>query len=411
MIGNPPGQPVKPGSMGRPLPGYSVALLDADGVSGDEGEICVALEPRPVGLMAGYLDDPGKTAEVMRDGYYHTGDVATRDADGYITYVGRADDVFKCSDYRISPFELESVLIEHAAVAEAAVVPSPDPMRLAVPKAFVVLAAGVAPDAAHGARHPALVRAARAAVQAHPPARVRGAAEDHLGQDPPRRAAAPRARATGRRARRAAEFWEEDFPGAPLRTHRRAGLSAVPARDPDAALSFVSGTSDAAAAVSHRRRGAEGGGPAAPNRLALVVPYQSLRYTLRGIRSRGGAAGARLDCVPARAGRAHRHLGAELRGVDVDHVRGGARRPRLGEHQSGLPYSELEFALRVVGCRALVFAPRFKSSDYAAMLGSLIPELASAAPGQLECAAFPELRLAVQLGHATECRGHCRSTS
>ena len=97
--------------------------------------------------MVGYQDDPERTAEVMRDGYYHTGDVAQRDADGYITYVGRTDDVFKASDYRISPFELESVLIEHEAVAEAAVVPSPDPLRLAVPKAFVVLAAGYAPDA------------------------------------------------------------------------------------------------------------------------------------------------------------------------------------------------------------------------------------------------------------------------
>ena len=83
----------------------------------------------------------------MRDDHYHTGDVAARDADGYITYVGRADDVFKASDYRISPFELESVLIEHAAVAEAAVVPSPDPIRLAVPKAIVILRAGFQPSA------------------------------------------------------------------------------------------------------------------------------------------------------------------------------------------------------------------------------------------------------------------------
>ena len=83
----------------------------------------------------------------MADGYYHTGDVGSRDADGYITYVGRADDVFKACDYRISPFELESVLIEHPAVAEAAVVPSPDPLRLAVPKAYVVLAAGYEPSA------------------------------------------------------------------------------------------------------------------------------------------------------------------------------------------------------------------------------------------------------------------------
>src|ERR1700691_3857266 len=132
--------------MGRPLPGYSVALLAADGSVGDEGEICLDLQQRPVGLMQAYLDDPEMTAEVMRDGYYHTGDVASRDADGYLTYVGRMDDVFKSSDYRISPFELESVLIEHAAVAEAAVVPSPDPLRLSVPKAFVVLAAGCQPD-------------------------------------------------------------------------------------------------------------------------------------------------------------------------------------------------------------------------------------------------------------------------
>jgi acetyl-CoA synthetase len=103
-------------------------------------------EHRPVGLMVGYAGDPAKTAEVMRDGHYRTGDVASIDEDGYITYVGRADDVFKASDYRISPFELESVLIEHPAVAEAAVVPSPDPLRLAVPKAFVILVAGQEPS-------------------------------------------------------------------------------------------------------------------------------------------------------------------------------------------------------------------------------------------------------------------------
>jgi acetyl-CoA synthetase len=147
QIGNAPGMKVKPGSMGRPLPGYTVALLDADGKEADEGEISLDLATRPIGLMVGYLDDAARTAEVMRDGYYHTGDVARRDTDGYITYVGRTDDVFKASDYRISPFELESVLIEHEAVAEAAVVPSPDPLRLAVPKAFVVLAAGFEPDA------------------------------------------------------------------------------------------------------------------------------------------------------------------------------------------------------------------------------------------------------------------------
>lgn len=148
QIGNPPGQPLKPGSMGRPLPGYQIVLVDpVTGEHGDEGEICLDLAHRPISLMVGYRDSQERTAEVMRDGVYHTGDVAIRDSDGYITYVGRTDDVFKASDYRISPFELESVLLEHEAVAEAAVVPSPDPLRLAVPKAFVLLAAGHEPDA------------------------------------------------------------------------------------------------------------------------------------------------------------------------------------------------------------------------------------------------------------------------
>jgi acetyl-CoA synthetase len=147
QIGNSPGQPVKPGSMGRPLPGYDVVLVDPEGhVSPTDGEICLRLDERPLGLTSGYADDDSKTADVMRDGYYHTGDIASRDSDGYLTFVGRVDDVFKASDYRLSPFELESVLIEHAAVAEAAVVPSPDPLRHAVPKAFVTLAAGFKPS-------------------------------------------------------------------------------------------------------------------------------------------------------------------------------------------------------------------------------------------------------------------------
>ncbi len=147
QVGNTPGQPVRPGSMGRPLPGYSVVLVDpVTGVAGRDGEICLDLSLRPLGLMTGYLDDPVLDAQAMAGGYYHTGDVATSDDDGYITYVGRTDDVFKAADYRISPFELESVLIGHEAVAEAAVVPSPDPVRLAVPKAYVLLAAGRSPS-------------------------------------------------------------------------------------------------------------------------------------------------------------------------------------------------------------------------------------------------------------------------
>jgi len=148
QVGNSPGLPVKPGSMGKPLPGYRIALLDVDGKEADEGEVCIDLRHRPTGLMAGYQDSAEKTADAMRGGFYHTGDTAARDSDGYLTFVGRADDVFKASDYRISPFELESALIEHEAVAEVAIVPSPDPVRLAVPKAYVLLAPGKNPDAA-----------------------------------------------------------------------------------------------------------------------------------------------------------------------------------------------------------------------------------------------------------------------
>jgi acetyl-CoA synthetase len=154
QVGNTPGAPVKPGSMGRPLPGVPVVLVDpltGRRVEGPgEGEICLDLaEPggsgRPLPLMTGYQGDPERAAEAMAGGYYHTGDVATVDADGYITYIGRTDDVFKASDYKISPFELESVLIEHPAVAEAAVVPAPDAVRMAVPKAYVALAPGHEP--------------------------------------------------------------------------------------------------------------------------------------------------------------------------------------------------------------------------------------------------------------------------
>jgi acetyl-CoA synthetase len=149
QVGNTPGSPVKPGSMGRPLPGVPVVLVDP--LSGTalegpgEGEICLDLSQRPLPLMTGYQGDPERDAEAMAGGYYHTGDVASVDADGYITYVGRTDDVFKASDYKISPFELESVLIEHPAVAEAAVVPAPDPVRLAVPKAYIALVPGHEP--------------------------------------------------------------------------------------------------------------------------------------------------------------------------------------------------------------------------------------------------------------------------
>jgi acetyl-CoA synthetase len=148
VVGNSPGQVVKPGSMGRPLPGYEVELLDHEGRPAPDGEICLRLSPPPLGLMLGYggagMEPAGTPAQ---EGYHHTGDLASRDEDGYITYIGRLDDVFKSSDYRISPFELENVLVRHPAVAEAAVVASPDPLRHAVPKAFVLLAPGYAAGA------------------------------------------------------------------------------------------------------------------------------------------------------------------------------------------------------------------------------------------------------------------------
>jgi len=218
QVGNPPGLPIKPGSMGRPLPGCPVTLLDADGEPTDEGEICVDLARQPLALMRGYLDGAGLAPHVMADGYYHTGDIASRDADGYLTYVGRRDDVFKSSDYRISPFELESILIEHDLVSEAAIVPSPDPVRLAVPKAFVELVAGVAPD---GEAALSILRHARGRLS--PFKRIRRIEFVILPKTISgkiRRVALRKSeegRAAGAAgpavpARKPGEFWEEDFP-------------------------------------------------------------------------------------------------------------------------------------------------------------------------------------------------------
>jgi acetyl-CoA synthetase len=211
QIGNTPGQELKLGSMGRPLPGYAVRLLDAAGEEVEEGEISLTLSPRPLALMMGYQGDDGGLVEIP-GAAYRTGDVARRDAEGYLTYVGRADDVFKAADYRISPFELESALIEHASVAEAAVVPSPDAMRLAVPKAFLILTAGNQPDRAtalaifqhlQGRLSPFL--RIRRLEFAELPKTISG----KIRRVELRRLEAER-RAKGERGER--EFWEEDFP-------------------------------------------------------------------------------------------------------------------------------------------------------------------------------------------------------
>ena len=218
LVGNTPGQKVKAGSMGRPLPGYRVALHDPSGMPQREGEISLTLNPRPTGLMQGYQD--GDTVLPISGAVYRSGDVASVDDDNYLTYVGRADDVFKSSDYRISPFELESVLIEHPAVAEAAVVPSPDPMRLAVPKAFVALAPGQTPD-----RNTALSIFRHCRVALAPFKRVRRLEFADLPKTISgkiRRVELRRAEAANRGAekRAALEFWEDDFSEAEM--HREA---------------------------------------------------------------------------------------------------------------------------------------------------------------------------------------------
>jgi len=212
QIGNSPGEPVKAGSMGKPMPGYPIALIDPDGKPADEGEICIDLAQRPLALMDCYFGDEEKTRDAMREGYYHTGDVAARDADGYITYVGRADDVFKSSDYRLSPFELESVLIEHPDVAEAAVVPSPDPRRLSVPKAFIVLRAGVPPTREtalsilqFAREHLAPYKRIRRIEFAELPKTISGKIQRNLL----RKLEVERVNAS---ARQPGEFWEEDLP-------------------------------------------------------------------------------------------------------------------------------------------------------------------------------------------------------
>jgi len=211
LVGNFAGQPITPGAMGLPAPGYDVVLRDPEGRHASEGEVCVRLANAPVGVMSGYLDDPERAAKVMRNGEYHTGDVAQRSEDGVFTYVGRNDDVFKSSDYRISPFELESVLIEHPAVQEAAVVPSHDPQRLSVPKAFILLAPGHAPEAATAL---AILRYVRQHVS--PYKRIRRLEFQDLPKTISGKIRRVELRGTesarDSSKRRPHEFWEEDFP-------------------------------------------------------------------------------------------------------------------------------------------------------------------------------------------------------
>jgi acetyl-CoA synthetase len=212
LLGNFPGQKVKLGAAGKPSPGHQIVLLDNNGKESDDGEIAIKLDPRPLSLMAGYVDDPERTAHAMEGGYYRTGDVAHRDEDGYFFYVGRTDDVFKSSDYRLSPFELESALIEHACVAEAAVVPSPDVIRWTVPKAFITLKPGfeASPDLARE-----LFRFIRGRLG--PYKRIRRIEFAELPKTISGKIRRVQLRGLEQQLRepglrRASEFWEEDFP-------------------------------------------------------------------------------------------------------------------------------------------------------------------------------------------------------
>ncbi len=149
IVGTIKGMTPKPGSMGRPSPQFRVELLDGEGKRvplGAEGEICVSIDPRIPGIFKEYYRDPEKTAATLYDGWHHTGDMAWKDADGYYWYSGRNDDIIKSSGYRISPFEIESVLLEHPAVLECAVTGVPDPIRGQLVKATVVLRPGFEPS-------------------------------------------------------------------------------------------------------------------------------------------------------------------------------------------------------------------------------------------------------------------------
>jgi acetyl-CoA synthetase len=210
LLGNFPGQGVKLGGVGRPSPGHDVVLLDPQGNESNDGEISVKCHPRPSSLMTGYLSDAELNTKCFAGGYYRTGDVAHRDADGYFTYIGRADDVFKSSDYRLSPFELESALIEHDCVAEAAVVPSPDAIRWHVPKAFITLKPGLRPSHDMAREIFKFIRSRLA-----PYKRVRRIEFFELPKTLSgkiRRVQLRGIESIPRQDRRPDEYWEEDFP-------------------------------------------------------------------------------------------------------------------------------------------------------------------------------------------------------
>jgi acetyl-CoA synthetase len=216
LLGNFAGQPVKPGAVGRPSPGHDVVLLDPDGNECNDGEIAVKCDPKPSSLMTCYLNDAELTRKCFAGGYYRTGDLAHRDEDGCFTYIGRADDVFKSSDYRLSPFELESMLIENSCIAEAAVVPSPDPIRWHVPKAFISLKPGLQPSLDIAREIFKFIRGRLA-----PYKRIRRIEFSELPKTISgkiRRAQLRAMESKAHQGRRPGEYWEDDFPDLELST-------------------------------------------------------------------------------------------------------------------------------------------------------------------------------------------------
>ena len=320
QVGNTPGQPVKPGSMGRPMPGVPVVLVDPlTGELADEGEICLDLQRNPLNLMTGYLGDPQRNATVMAGGYYHTGDVAQRDPEGYITYIGRTDDVFKSSDYKVSPFELESVLIEHPAVMEAAVVPQPDQTRLCVPKAYVSLAEGWEAERGNRKADHGIRARPFGAVSEGAPRRVLRATQDHLGQDPPGRPSPPRGDSARRR--------HADRDRASLRG------SGGPVKSYDASPTdtpIVEQTTGENFEQTVRRN---------PDAEALVDVASDRRWTYGELNAEVDLIGRGLDGARHRSRGAGGYLGTELCRMDDRSVRDGEDRRDSRQHQPCLPHA------------------------------------------------------------------------
>ena len=235
LVANYRAMPVRPGSMGKPMPGYVVEVLDEAGQRAADdtvGNIAVSYEPeRPVGLFDEYYRDPEATARAFRDGWYYTGDKAWRDGDGYFWFEGRDDDVITSAAYRIGPFEVESALIEHPAVAEAAVVGKDDPQRTQIVTAFCVLTAEHAPSDELAQELQEHARRLDRALQvpAGDPFRDR-AAQDREREDPPLRASGappgrPPAEGLSRDGRRG-----RAHPRPSPRPYTRRGRMVVPVR-------------------------------------------------------------------------------------------------------------------------------------------------------------------------------------